>query len=199
MNLSTVNKILKTKKRSRFPEDEEYIFGFKDNYYYLNSPIDEKKLVAIETYFSIKFPKEYRKFILEIGNGGAGPAYGFLSLEMSLTRLIKYMYDSDLGITLDNYLSIDFKPTEDKDWNASGIFPICNFGCSRHDFLVVSGKEKGNIWTYVEDVGFFPKEPPNYYDKARDVFSDEWLSELLSSKNQYRMRFDDWYKLWLYD
>lgn len=77
------------------------------------------------------------------------------------------------------------------------MLPICHFGCSRYDFLVLSGKERGHISTWIEGVGFFPKEPPDYNKRTLNLYTDKWLLGLLSPKNKYRINFNDWYQLWL--
>lgn len=39
MNQEYINERLKIRKRSRFPEDIVDVFGFKNDSYYLNTPI----------------------------------------------------------------------------------------------------------------------------------------------------------------
>ena len=60
-------------------------FGVKKHRYELQPPIEESRLVKLERKYGISLPEEYRHFVLEIGNGGAGPSYGLYSIEGALT------------------------------------------------------------------------------------------------------------------
>ena len=57
-------------------------FAAKSHWYDLNPPLPEKEIAQMEAKHGCRFPDEYRKFITEIGNGGAGPAYGVFPLGM---------------------------------------------------------------------------------------------------------------------
>lgn len=52
------------------------IFGSAAHNYTLNEPIAPAEIEAFETEHDVSFPDDYRTFITEIGNGGAGPVYG---------------------------------------------------------------------------------------------------------------------------
>lgn len=55
-------------------------FGAKGHWYELNPPLPEEEVALMEAKHRCRFPQEYRQFITEIGNGGAGPAYGVFPL-----------------------------------------------------------------------------------------------------------------------
>ncbi len=56
------------------------VFGSETHHYQLN-PVATKQMVQeFELRHSITLPPEYRDFIMNVGNGGAGPFYGLLSL-----------------------------------------------------------------------------------------------------------------------
>jgi hypothetical protein len=54
------------------------IFGSGSHQYKLNPPLAVSVIEAFETRCGISLPNDYRLFITEIGNGGAGPYYGVL-------------------------------------------------------------------------------------------------------------------------
>ena len=57
------------------------IFGATFHEYRLNEPISVEEFELLEQKYSCKFPEDYKKFITQIGNGGAGPYYGVFSIE----------------------------------------------------------------------------------------------------------------------
>ncbi|MGJ7533281.1 MULTISPECIES: SMI1/KNR4 family protein [unclassified Variovorax] len=57
-------------------------FAAKAHWYDLNPPLSEEEVAQVEAKHQCRFPDEYRRFITEIGNGGAGPAYGVFPLGM---------------------------------------------------------------------------------------------------------------------
>lgn len=52
------------------------IFGSSSHEYQFNQVISEKDLIEFEQNNNCILPGEYKEFLLEIGNGGAGPSYG---------------------------------------------------------------------------------------------------------------------------
>lgn len=57
-------------------------FAAKSHWYDLNPPLSKEEVAQVEAKHGCRFPDEYRRFITEIGNGGAGPAYGVFPLGM---------------------------------------------------------------------------------------------------------------------
>ena len=56
------------------------VFGSSKNQYRLNPPLPLSTIEAFERQHGIVLPEDYRMFLTEIGNGGAGPAYGLFPL-----------------------------------------------------------------------------------------------------------------------
>jgi len=59
---------------------ERTIFGSRTHNYELNLCLTEDEILAVEKRYSITLPEDYRIFLLNVGNGGAGPAYGLFKL-----------------------------------------------------------------------------------------------------------------------
>lgn len=62
--------------------------------YRLNPTLTEDALAELEAANGFTLPEQYRRFLLDLGNGGAGPYGGILPLEESLGRW-KYMLGTD--------------------------------------------------------------------------------------------------------
>ena len=57
-------------------DSERRLFGSSKHEYRLHPPVDANEISQFEEQNGIRLPDDYRFFITEIGNGGAGPAYG---------------------------------------------------------------------------------------------------------------------------
>lgn len=62
--------------RLRRRDRKHRVFGSAAHDFRLNRPIDVRTIASFEQHHGIALPEDYRLFITEIGNGGAGPAYG---------------------------------------------------------------------------------------------------------------------------
>ena len=56
-------------------------FGSDHHHFRLNRPLSEAKVRAFERRHHVRLPEDYRQFLLQAGNGGAGPYCGLLPLE----------------------------------------------------------------------------------------------------------------------
>src|SRR5262245_51822144 len=56
------------------------LFGASTHHYCLNPPLPEEEVILFEKRFGVRLPNEYREFVKEVGDGGAGPVYGVWSL-----------------------------------------------------------------------------------------------------------------------
>ncbi|WP_435108574.1 SMI1/KNR4 family protein [Nocardiopsis synnemataformans] len=60
---------------ARAPGSEE-VFGARAHGFELLDPLTSKELAELEGQLGVRLPEEYREFLLHVGAGGAGPAYG---------------------------------------------------------------------------------------------------------------------------
>ena len=153
-------------------DDGRQPFGFEKHEFYLYPPADSEFVQFIEESNGIRLPDDYREFILELGDGGAGPAYGlnrFLTaisedrLDKHLTTILgmpfpheqDYAPQTDPKFTSyydpDHGGSIEISP-EHSEWHyynidlVAGTIVLCDEGCGYQHRLVVNGPSYGEIW-----------------------------------------------------
>ena len=61
---------------SRLRETQANAFGSEEHGFRMNPVLSATEVAAFERDHKILLPSEYRQFITELGNGGAGPFYG---------------------------------------------------------------------------------------------------------------------------
>ena len=183
------------------------IFGAGEHRFELNAPLSGDEVQRFEATHAVKLPADYRHFISTIGNGGAGPFYGFFPLGLmdhvfglapwtdaegfvgTLSQPFRHNGEwNDLtGSPEEN--GIDYKnPEYDKlvedfekrYWIGSvmdGAMPICHAGCALRIWLVVTGDQPGSLW----------------YDKRADLGGIMPLTQSDGSP----LTFEAWYRQWL--
>jgi len=72
--------IVRVIERLRAKDGTLRIFGANGHRYRLNAPIPERDISHFESSHHIRLPNDYRQFLTEVGNGGAGPFYGVFRL-----------------------------------------------------------------------------------------------------------------------
>lgn len=176
------------------------IFGSEGHKYKFNSTLTESEILDFEKKYNLVLPDGYKSFLMEVGNGGAGPFYGLLSLYDNEGESVNLDYD--FGFDLENpcllqkYNFYDEKienaETENEEqelWDLKdslinedyqnakkGITFLCHEGCGMYSVLVLKGKESGTVWwfNFSDDVGVLP---------------------ILFKKK--KVNFLDWYEMWL--
>ena len=181
------------------------IFGANEHKYIVNPPLSEAVVIEFEAKHAIQLPQDYRCFLIEVGNGGAGPYYGVFRLgQMDHGRGHSGWSEND-GFVGD--LSRPFPHTE--AWNdltgapesenydaeayekqltafeesylssanVNGAIPICHLGCALRQWLIVTGPEAGHVWCdeRADYKGLFP----------------------LMKKTGERVTFYRWYRDWV--
>ncbi|MBN3870475.1 MAG: SMI1/KNR4 family protein [Nostoc sp.] len=212
-----MNKILQLKKKLSqlaLLDATFQVFGSESHEYQLKPCLSNKDIQVFESRYNIRLPSEYRNFLLEIGNGGAGPGYG-------LSGLLGIEYEDIIPEKLyqENYeiLSKPFPLTE--AWNdldlivknnpgcvansdayfddqfIQGTVTITNYGCGIYAMLVITGEQSGRIWIddRTNDNGIYPA-CLSFCDAFHDINPDDFHQD---SDQGQPLSFYDWYEDWL--
>jgi hypothetical protein len=175
--ITKVAELKRTDKKLKF-------FGAKTHKYSFNPPLSLEEADLFEKTHQIHLPPEYRFFITQIGNGGAGPYYGVRPLQDFQAHYVHH--EVELPAT---YLH---KPFPAHYWlneeetritkeivqqSVFGTLSICEEGDGYNHLLIVAGDEKGNIW----------------FDGS---VSDQGMIAFSTAEKE-RFSFFDWYNSWL--
>lgn len=178
------------------------VFGAKEHQYILNKILTEHEIKNIEKQYNITLPKEYRFFLKEIGDGGAGPYYGLHSFTEALgwvgkevnhpfplekswlcnpKKLTEYgdYYTKEFLVESygKNYMQYIYIPENDK--MGQGVIALADQGCGYCSFLVITGKAKGKVWNdYSAGDGLMENTNKTFLD-----WYEEWLDKELEKIN----------------
>ena len=183
------------------------VFGADVHHFECEPPVREADIKRFEARHKIQLPVEYRLFLLHVGNGGAGPAYGLFRLGEMDDGFGTMPWDTVEGIV--GNLSEPFPHRN--PWNdltgmppneglsdeehdlqfeifdrvyyqpLNGAFPICHRGCALRDWLVVSGPEAGNVWCddRADYNGVYPFKLPGFERVTFYQWVRTWLDGVL--------------------
>jgi hypothetical protein len=176
------------------------LFGAATHRYKLNACLSREELQKFEVAAGVTLPDDYRDFLLRFGNGGAGPDYGLLSLKESIAEFGNDPLES---------IPRPFIPprsagakVDDRAYPDDGLLPLAHIGCGHMWMLVVTGAERGAIWSYQSGGDYEPAclELPDYPSgstlEQRLEANDRLIDTLLSNPSR-RLGFWDWYIDWL--
>lgn len=115
------------------------------SHHYLFRPkLTDHQLVEFERQFGVELPRDYRLFLSLIGDGGAGPSYGVVSLaEASRCSDLSTPFAWSAGSAKHSLESEE----EFNLWERRpGCLEICHHGCGYYDLLIVNGATAGWLW-----------------------------------------------------
>ncbi|MEV7972148.1 SMI1/KNR4 family protein [Cellulomonas sp. NPDC089187] len=176
--------------RARREDPERAVFGagHRGHGYRLNAPMPPERMAEIERDLDVLLPEDYRAFLLQAADGGAGPGYGLnpftVSNELPVPEPGEFPGVSGRPILVDPPAD----PEDDDAVEASisahldavyrGVTVLNDEGCGMHSLLVLRGACAGQVWWYPwqDGTGIFPLRHPG---------------------TGTPMTFTDWYGLWL--
>lgn len=195
------------------------VFGANGHKYELRPRIDEGKVVEFEHRYSVCIPGEYRRFLIDVGNGGAGPYYGIHGLDelheiqedywndLSNPFLYRHQWagppDLLKAINEEDPNEMDDEDRRgkliDEYWRVAsrdGSINICEYGCALRFLLILKGPEFGRIWfdatpdlAGYSPVALNPAAPVERYGK--------WCITDQDTPEEKRVGFAEWYHCWL--
>jgi hypothetical protein len=161
---------------ARLRDSAAPIFGADSHRFLVHPPASEAEISAFEKRFGVQLPIEYRDFLTQVGNGGAGPGYGIFRLgevdDGFRTRRFDLKDDlvgdpSEPFPFTEEWSDLTGSPTdelltqnENLYWEkvevferryfspslVNGAIPICHLGCAIRIQLVVTGPQRGFLW-----------------------------------------------------
>lgn len=187
------------------------IFGADHHNYKLNPPASPEQVRRFEEKHNLLLPEEYKFFLTQIGNGGAGPYYGLYSLE-EVERYTEYLETPEITETPDSTVKarteeapapafIDRRMTPE-DWAArmeeldncgeeeydslmyklcAGMLVIGTQGCTYDTVLMCKGSECGKI-VYI-DWNLEPKYGPFFTGMPFLYWYEMYFQEILQDHN----------------
>jgi len=189
-------KLFEAKKREKSEKN------WNDISYDLRPPLLETEVAAVEERIGVTLPEGYRSFLTSVGDGGVGPGYGLYGLEASLEQRREGIYG------LDDEFVPPASSRESRELRAPGMLYLAHEGCAYYTGLVVSGPERGSVWSYIEVApGWVPiltrcldEEGDAYrFDRNEDDYA-RWYDVMLGPQNRpHRTSFLAWYEAWVDD
>jgi hypothetical protein len=136
-------------------KDREYrVFGADIHHYELASTLTENELIQFEQHHRCQLPPDYRDFLINGSDGGAGPYYGLATLtEAARDRDLSRPFSITKSTTL--YSQAE-RAKLGLRISYTGLLELCHQGCAIYSYLVVNGPTYGTIWDGRED--FYPTE-----------------------------------------
>ncbi|MEU6888216.1 SMI1/KNR4 family protein [Streptomyces viridosporus] len=157
-------------------------FSARRHRWRLAPPVPESVVARYEREHRFELPASYRSFITTVSSGGAGPAYGlyefgntsWLDWQEDLDLLsVPFPHDGPFCPSPERSVCAEHAPGEE-DFSPcwfTGSLVVAEIGCGSFYRLVVTGPDRGQVWT--DDLG---------------------CGDALSPGPDFR----EWYERWLY-
>ncbi|RKN85950.1 SMI1/KNR4 family protein [Paenibacillus ginsengarvi] len=181
----------KLEKAMRKDTDLE-VFGASSHRYKVQEKLTGKALEDWQAKHRVTLPEPYAQFLMQVGNGGAGPYYGMYSLEEATsytdTNALAAKCALHPGMSKEewNQLAeplISDENITDPEYDAArakvlgGMLCIGTQGCEYDMYLVLEGKHRGRI-VYTAD--FYPDHPFFFvYEDSLLDWYERWLDEII--------------------
>lgn len=141
-------------------------FGASRHQHRLGPTLSEADVAAFEAQHRVTLPENYRTFLLEVGNGGAGPHYGLFPLHGEGMRDVDreerfraghlatpfphtQAWNPDYDVPVLGRSGPVDRMTEDEYFDerwTTGSLIVAEFGCGAFHRLVITGTARGQVW-----------------------------------------------------
>ena len=163
----------------------------------LRPPLTERAVLAFEESHGVSLPEGYRRFLLEIGDGGPGPSqYGLVPLGREVK--LRFRPEFTRGRQRLPFVTLPLPFTRTWVWEDGqmsdegeteqvqhGNLLLGTDGCGLHWHLIVTGVERGHVWQF-SDIGITPTDPKRdflgWYEGWLDGVTDWWSGPVLESE-----------------
>ena len=181
------------------------IFGSGSHRYRLGPTLSVSALAEYEGRLGVRLPIEYRLFLIRIGHCGAGPYYGFFSLDdrdpQDITELDQiqkpfvwteavnpYDWENPCGME-DVWWDEEVEERRQVILRVPGTIYVCHYGCAIRFFLIVKGKCVGEVWrdSQTDDRGIMPERGADGRHLGFLDWYDQWLDEGIAAQTTSRI------------
>jgi hypothetical protein len=152
-------------------DQRRVVFGAGRHQYAFASPLPESAIVSFEQRCAVVLPAPYRAFLTQLGNGGAGPYYGILPLNLESNAAARPWPHVDKR-----------QLTNDADYDAEldGMVRLVEYGCGIELALVVKGPAAGQVfWDARYEGGIGPAHDRQKQPMHFDAFWLDGMGRLL--------------------
>jgi hypothetical protein len=156
----------------------------------MNPPLNEQEVEEFERQHGITLPDGYRRFIIEVGNGGHGPAfhglvrlgdenaYGSMNRELNrfwgrapfVARPFPFTSECFFDDTIETSVARQHAQEGTREQMSYGNIFLGSDGCRMDWHLIVAGLERGNVWQFGE-FGPMPTKPKKDFLR----WYEDWL------------------------
>jgi hypothetical protein len=107
-------------------------FGAAQHRYELAPPLTANVLTQVEIDLGTTLPDDLRRFVAEVGSGGAGPGYGWIPVERAARSVIAAP------------VRVGTTPWDPALWTRA--LPIAHLGCAYAAVVPLDGRARGELW-----------------------------------------------------
>jgi len=143
-------------QRNRAAEQAKFLGVPTHERSFLGNPIEESFVEKFEELHSVNLPTQYRNFLLEVGEGGAGPGLYMRRLGRPIDDTIPWQPGHIDASSTDPNCRLeypfpwddhqDFDPRSIPHETTDGALFLFDFGSSMWDLLIVTGYAAGEVW-----------------------------------------------------
>lgn len=190
---SQIGRIKDKLKKAAQKDSSLSVFGASSHKYIMRQTATAQEIAKWEEAHGAKLPEDYTRFLMEIGNGGAGPYYGIYSLDKATSYsekealsypcvLYPKMEKGQCHCLVEPLISD--RDISDEEYNAArskilgGMLCFGTQGCEYDMYLVLQGPHRGRV-VYTSD--FHPDHPFFFvYETNFLDWYERWLDELIA-------------------
>ncbi|HET9957330.1 MAG TPA: leucine-rich repeat domain-containing protein [Polyangiaceae bacterium] len=161
------------------------LFAAGSHRYELKPPLELEQLARLEAGLGLRLPEQYRRFVTEFANGGAGPAYGIVPLAKTLPSASR-------ASRLNEPFPVPKSAEDSPGYGAPpGALEVCETGCGGYYWLITAGPDREVLWQQGSEGDWWPLVANGHAPEDQLLHFD--------APRAARLEFIDWYINWLDD
>ncbi|GAA2890786.1 hypothetical protein Acy02nite_74050 [Actinoplanes cyaneus] len=162
------------------------VFGATNHQFRLGARLPEIVVAEFEERHEVELPAAYRRFLVELGNGGAGPGYGLTPLEEACGRCLPGHLSRPSPYLPGRDYECDWVIRYEEPWGVDSVFlpgtlNVADHGCSLNTRLTTTGPARGRLFDV--DSGGLPtrSNAPQIVEELDFLaWYERWLDEAIA-------------------